>query len=220
MFVAWLIGVVFGLVGLVVLAWAVSRHQKRKSEQAISHAPAEKGTVQRPVDGANIDTSTPTGTGVDVGLGTATKLSTKLKTKVSTKSGANTDSSAEPSLTASQPLVSEAEPAYKISYVPSHREWSGSSSGALRLKTLTYKQYECLEDARYGFKIVGVKPTERNNEQPHKTRAHGLKTVSSLVRHGFLMPVGTEASDNVNGPSSHVITDHGLNALEVCDVRY
>jgi len=103
------------------------------------------------------------------------------------------------------------EPAYKISYVPSDMEWSGSTSGVLPLKTLTYKQYECLEDARYGFKIVGVTPTERKKEQPHKTRAHGLKTVASLVRHGFLI------SDDSDG---HVITDHGLNALEVCDVRY
>jgi len=103
------------------------------------------------------------------------------------------------------------EPAFKISYVPSNKEWSGSSGGDLPLKTLTYKQYECLEDARYGFKIVGVTPTERKKEQPHKTRAHGLKTVASLVRHGFLM------SDGADG---HVITDHGLNALEVCDVRY
>lgn len=100
---------------------------------------------------------------------------------------------------------------YKISYVPSDMEWSGSISGAMPLKTLTYKQYECLEDARYGFKIVGVTPTERKKEQPHKTRAHGLKTVASLVKHGFLMP------DTTGG---YAITDHGLNALEVCDVRY
>jgi hypothetical protein len=100
---------------------------------------------------------------------------------------------------------------YKISYVPSDMEWSGSTSGTLPLKTLTYKQYECLEDARYGFKIVGVTPTERKKEQPHKTRAHGLKTVASLARHGFLIPDGVEG---------YAITDHGLNALEVCDVRY
>ena len=100
---------------------------------------------------------------------------------------------------------------YKISYVPSDKEWSGSTNGALPLKTLTYKQYECLEDARYGFKIVGVKPTERKNEQHHKTRAHGQKTVASLVRHGFLIS---------NGDEAFIVTDHGLNALEVCDVRY
>ena len=103
------------------------------------------------------------------------------------------------------------EPAYQISYAPSDIEWSGSTNGVVPLKTLTYKQYECLEDARYGFKIVGVTPTERKKEQPHKTRAHGQKTVASLVRHGFLI------SDAVDG---HVITDLGLNALEVCDVRY
>ena len=79
------------------------------------------------------------------------------------------------------------------------------------LRTLTYKQYECLEDARYGFKIVGITPTERKKEQPHKTRAHGVKTVASLLKHGFL------TSDGADG---QVITDHGLNALEVCDVRY
>lgn len=100
---------------------------------------------------------------------------------------------------------------YQISYVPSDMEWSGSTSGTLPLKTLTYKQYECLEDARYGFKIVGVTPTERKNEQPHKTRAHGQKTVASLARHGFLIS---------SGEAGFVITDHGLNALEVCDVRY
>jgi hypothetical protein len=100
---------------------------------------------------------------------------------------------------------------YSISYVPSDMEWSGSTSGTLPLKTLTYKQYECLEDARYGFKIIGVTPTERKKEQPHKTRAHGLKTVASLARHGFLIADGAEG---------YAITDHGLNALEVCDVRY
>lgn len=110
-----------------------------------------------------------------------------------------------------QPRSAAEETPYKISYAPSDMEWSGSTSGVMPLKTLTYKQYECLEDARYGFKIVGLKPTERKKEQPHKTRAHGLKTVASLVRHGFLM------SDGADG---HVITDHGLNALEVCNVRY
>ena len=51
--------------------------------------------------------------------------------------------------------------AYKISYAPSDMEWSGSTSGTLPLKTLTYNQYECLEDARYGFKIVGLTPSAR-----------------------------------------------------------
>jgi hypothetical protein len=81
----------------------------------------------------------------------------------------------------------------------------------LPIKILTYKQYECLEDARYGFKIVGLPPTERKLPQPHKTRAHGLGTVASLAKHGFL-------SEDGNG--GYVITDHGLNALEVCSVRY
>lgn len=101
--------------------------------------------------------------------------------------------------------------AYKISYAPSDMEWSGSTSSSLPLKTLTYKQYECLEDARYGFKIVGVTPTARKDVQPHKTRAHGQKTVASLARHGFL---------TLSVEKAYVITDHGLNALEVCDVRY
>lgn len=98
-----------------------------------------------------------------------------------------------------------------ISYIPSDMEWSGSISGDLPLKTLTYKQYECLEDARYGFKIVAALPTAMHQPQPHKTRAHGMKTVASLVKHGFL---------SAAGDSTYVINDHGLNALAVCGVRY
>ena len=79
------------------------------------------------------------------------------------------------------------------------------------VKTLTYNQYECLEDARYGFKIVGLKPSERHLPQSHKTRAHGLKTVASLAKHGFL---------SMAQEGRYVITDHGLNALETCSVRY
>ncbi|MGQ2980395.1 MAG: hypothetical protein ACT6Q9_11950 [Polaromonas sp.] len=103
------------------------------------------------------------------------------------------------------------EVAYQVSYAPPEFEWSGTTTGALPLKTLTYKQYECLEDARYGFRIVAVAPSERKQPQPHKTRAHGLKTVASLQKHGFLDDDGT---------GGYVITDHGLNALEVCSVRY
>jgi hypothetical protein len=103
------------------------------------------------------------------------------------------------------------EVAYKVSYAPPEFEWSGTTTGALPLKTLTYKQYECLEDARYGFRIVALAPSERKKPQPHKTRAHGLKTVASLQKHGFLDDDGT---------GGYVITDHGLNALEVCSVRY
>ena len=103
------------------------------------------------------------------------------------------------------------ESAYQVSYAPPEFEWSGTTTGALPVKTLTYKQYECLEDARYGFKIVGVTPTERKDPQPHKTRAHGQKTVASLARHGFLA---------LDGEKKYVITDRGLNALAVCDVRY
>lgn len=100
---------------------------------------------------------------------------------------------------------------YRVSYAPPEFEWSGTVTGALPVKILTYKQYECLEDARYGFKIVGLPPTERKQPQPYKTRAHGLKTVASLEKHGFL------AKDPEGG---FVITDLGLNALEVCSVRY
>ena len=100
---------------------------------------------------------------------------------------------------------------YRVSYAPPEFEWSGTVTGALPVKILTYKQYECLEDARYGFKVVGLPPTERKQPQPYKTRAHGLKTVASLEKHGFL------AKDPEGG---FVITDLGLNALEVCSVRY
>ena len=54
-------------------------------------------------------------------------------------------------------------------------------------------------------------PTERKQPQPHKTRAHGLKTVASLKKHGFLED---------DGEGGYLITDRGLNALEVCSVRY
>lgn len=101
--------------------------------------------------------------------------------------------------------------AYQVSYAPPEFEWSGTTTGALPLKILTYKQYECLEDARYGFRIVGLPPSDRKQPQPHKTRAHGIKTVASLHNHGFL---------DADGSGGYVITDHGLNALEVCKVRY
>ena len=111
----------------------------------------------------------------------------------------------------SQPVPVADKTSFKISFVPSTVEWSGSTSAPMPLKTLTYKQYECLEDARRGFKIIGVKPTERKKVQPNTSRAHSLKTVESLVGHGFL------AAEGQNG---YGITDHGLNALEVCAVRY
>ncbi len=100
---------------------------------------------------------------------------------------------------------------FKVSFVQPEYTWSGNSIGDLPVKTLTYNQYECLEDARYGFEIVGVKPTERHLPQPHKTRAHGLKTVASLTKHGFL---------GMAHEGRYVITDLGLNALESCSVRY
>lgn len=101
--------------------------------------------------------------------------------------------------------------ALPVDYAPSSRQWSGSSVGELPLKMLTYRQYECLEDARYGFTVVGVSRLERDNAQPLKTRAHGKKTVASLAKHGFL--VGSN-------DSGFAITDLGLNALAVCSVRY
>lgn len=104
-----------------------------------------------------------------------------------------------------------ADPEYQVSYAPPEFEWSGNSNGALPVKILTYKQYECLEDARYGFRVVGVPPTERDLPQPHKTRAHGLKTVASLSKHGFLQ---------ADAEGGFTITDLGLNALAVCTVRY
>lgn len=100
---------------------------------------------------------------------------------------------------------------YRVSYAPPEFEWSGTSTGALPVKILTYKQYECLEDARYGFRIVGLPPTGRKQPQAHKTRAHGLKTVASLKKHGFLED---------DGEGGYLITDRGLHALEVCSVRY
>ena len=48
-------------------------------------------------------------------------------------------------------------------------------------------------------------------QRQHKTRAHGLKTVASLAKHGFL---------SMAQEGRYVITDHGLNALETCSVRY
>jgi len=107
--------------------------------------------------------------------------------------------------------TTQEESAYEVSYAPPEFEWSGTTTGALPIKILTYKQYECLEDARYGFRIVAVPPSERKQPQPHKTRAHGLKTVASLHKHGFL---------DDDGDGGYLITDHGLNALEVCSVRY
>ena len=108
---------------------------------------------------------------------------------------------------------SESEPKSgdSVTYAPPEFEWSGNSNGTLPLKVLTYKQYECLEDARYGFKILARKPTEIDAPLPEKTRGHGLKTVASLSKHGFLsiLPEG-----------AYVITDHGLNALATCNIRY
>ena len=108
-------------------------------------------------------------------------------------------------------LESRSEDELKVSYVPPEFEWSGTTSGTITLKTLTYKQYECLEDARNGFRILGLLPSEQRLPQAHKTRAHSLKTVASLSKHGFL---------DEDGTGGHLINDHGLHALEICTVRY
>ncbi len=109
------------------------------------------------------------------------------------------------------PVSKTDQEAYQVSYAPPQFEWSGHSTGTLPVKILTYKQYECLEDARYGFTIVGVPPSGLGQPQAYKTRAHGLKTVASLSKHGFLIG---------DGQGGHNITDLGLNALEICTVRY
>ena len=72
--------------------------------------------------------------------------------------------------------------------------------------TLTYKQYQCLVDARYGFIRLEAHPTERKNEQPCKIHTQGQKTAASLTRHEFLI---------LNDENAFIITDHGLNALKV-----
>ncbi|MES2414160.1 MAG: hypothetical protein V4614_10185 [Pseudomonadota bacterium] len=131
------------------------------------------------------------------------------KRKAALPSGAGAALPQQPGSSSKRTQAGELE--YQVSYAPPEFEWSGNSTGSLPVKTLTYKQYECLEDGRYGFRIVGVSPTERDLPQPHKTRAHGLKTVASLSRHGFLQ------ADPAGG---YVITDLGLNALAICSVRY
>ncbi|HYW57116.1 MAG TPA: hypothetical protein VE934_09150 [Polaromonas sp.] len=118
---------------------------------------------------------------------------------------------APPAVAAPVPQAEPEDSAYRVSYIPPEFQWSGTTTGALPIKILTYKQYECLEDARYGFRIVGVPTAERKLPQPYKTRAHGQKTVASLMKHGFL---------DEDGTGGYVINDHGLNALEVCSVRY
>ena len=112
-------------------------------------------------------------------------------------------------LAATPPYAANDE--FKISYAPSSEQWSGTSVGDLPVKMLTFRQYDCLEDARYGFTIVGLSPLELQSPQPHKTRAHGKKTVDSLAKHGFLAG---------NSERGFAITDLGLRALAVCSVRY
>ncbi len=124
---------------------------------------------------------------------------------------ASADKAAKASSPRAATVAAALEAELNIDYAPSTKQWSGSTVGQLPLKMLTYRQYECLEDARYGFTIVGVTKLEKHNVQPLKTRAHGKKTVASLANHGFLV------GDDEQGFS---ITDHGLNALAVCSVRY
>jgi hypothetical protein len=109
------------------------------------------------------------------------------------------------------PVESTSDTGNSVNFVLPEFEWSGNSNGVMPLKILTYKQYECLEDARYGFRIVGLKPTELKLQQPHKTRGHSVKTVASLSRHGFL---------SILPDGGYTITDHGLNALVTLTVRY
>ena len=109
-----------------------------------------------------------------------------------------------------QPRLAAEQAPYKISYAPRHRveqqhKWCHAS------KNVDLQTYEGLEDARYGLRIVWLTPIERKKERPHKTRTHGLKTVDSIVRREFLIS---------DGKDGHVIADHGLNALEVCNVKY
>ena len=124
----------------------------------------------------------------------------------------NKVASAHAALAATTPVVAaSAAGEFKISFAPSSQQWSGTSINDLPIKVLTFRQYECLEDARYGFTIVGLSPLELQSPQPHKTRAHGKKTVASLAKHGFL--VG-------DAEQGFAITDDGLRALAVCGVRY
>lgn len=76
--------------------------------------------------------------------------------------------SSVPPLPPPQAVVPNAPKDHQISYAPPQFEWSGNSTNALPIKTLSYKQYECLEDARYGFRIVGLPPSERKQAQPPK----------------------------------------------------
>lgn len=110
-----------------------------------------------------------------------------------------------------------------VTFAPPEFAWSGSSAAALPIKILSYKQYDCLEDARYGFNVVGRSPTERALPLAPKTRAHGLRTVASLAKHGFLVKRDqSDQSDQIDQIDliDYIITDSGLNALEVCSVRY
>lgn len=109
------------------------------------------------------------------------------------------------------PVHSHPDTGSVIRFVPPEFESSGNSSGAMPLKVLTYKQYECLEDAGYGFRIVGLKATKLELQQPHKTRGHSLKTVAFFSKHGFL---------TIRPDGGYAITDLGLNALVTCTVRY
>lgn len=93
--------------------------------------------------------------------------------------------------------------------------WSGHTGRPLPLKTLTYRQFDCLDDARQGFMILADLPSGTSGKQGNRVRFHAPRTVESLQKHGFL----AEISDAVDAAAFR-ITDHGLHAVEACTVRY
>lgn len=93
--------------------------------------------------------------------------------------------------------------------------WSGHTGRPLPLKTLTYRQFDCLDDARHGFMILADLPSGTSGKQGNRIRFHAPRTVESLHKHGFLAEI-TDAADD----AAFRITDHGLHAVEACTVRY
>jgi hypothetical protein len=106
--------------------------------------------------------------------------------------------------------VQDSSPGNSIYDNPTLR-WSGQSTRALALKTLTYRQFDCLDDARQGFAIFADLPSGTSGKQEGRIRHHGPRTVESLEKHGFL-------EEREEG--RYAITDHGLHAVEACTVRY
>jgi hypothetical protein len=91
--------------------------------------------------------------------------------------------------------------------------WSGHVGKPLPLKTLTFRQFDCLDDARQGFMILADLPSGTSGKTGDRLRYHAPRTVESLHKHGFL----AEISSNQD---AFRITDHGLHAVEACTVRY